>query len=113
MKRKKVFICEKCGYTSPKWFGRCPECGEWNTAKEMILSRGEVFEASPLLPLSNVTSEKSERMKTGFSELDGALNGGIVPGQVILLAGEPGVGKSTLALEIADSFSRYGNVVYL
>ena len=113
MKRKKVFVCEKCGYTSPKWFGRCPECGEWNTAKEMILSRGEVFEASPLLPLSNVTSEKSERMKTGFSELDGALNGGIVPGQVILLAGEPGVGKSTLALEIADSFSRYGNVVYL
>jgi len=114
MKRRRVFVCEKCGYTSPKWFGRCPECGEWNTAKEMIVSsRGEVFETSPLLPLSNITSEKDERMKTGFSELDRALNGGIVPGQVILLAGEPGVGKSTLALEIADNFSEYGNVVYL
>jgi len=113
MKRKKLFVCEKCGYTSPKWFGKCPECGEWNTAKEIISSRGGVSEISPLLPLSNIVLEKDERMETIFSELNRALNGGIVPGQVILLAGEPGVGKSTLALEIADGFSRYGNVIYL
>lgn len=116
-KQKIVYVCDKCGYESPKWFGRCPVCGEWNSAKEFKLKSTsaesisqEVIEPTgngqPIPRFFDLTSALSQvetrRTKIGIENLDTLLNGGIVPGQVILLGGEPGVGKSTLALQICE-----------
>jgi DNA repair protein RadA/Sms len=108
-KSKTVFICQNCGAESPKWIGRCPACKEWNTYHEEIVapasSRGTSFLADlekrkPML-LDEIHSDEHNRQKSGISELDRILGGGIVSGSLILLGGEPGVGKSTLALQIA------------
>ena len=108
-KPKTVFVCRNCGAESPKWIGKCPACKEWNTYHEEIIAPVSTHERSyfqgkekkkPEL-LSNVSSDEQNRQKTGVAELDRLLGGGIVPGSLILLGGEPGVGKSTLALQIA------------
>ena len=113
MKEKVVYVCSECGYESPKWFGRCPVCGAWNSAVEMRERRGREDSPSVLIKLSSAKGREVERIKTGIGVLDGAIGGGFVKGQVVLLGGEPGVGKSTLALQIADSMSRYGlKVIY-
>ncbi len=108
MKEKSYFVCTNCGYESVKWFGRCPNCGEWNTATE--LKTQTVKNKTPIVSLNQVvrSSKVIGRLSTGFTELDIALGGGILPGQVLLLGGEPGVGKSTLALEICNQFSKNG-----
>lgn len=109
VKTKTVFICQNCGAESSKWIGRCPACKEWNTYHEEI-----VVPSSPGLPhlnqnkrkpelLDSITTNEHHRQKTGISELDRILGGGIVGGSLILLGGEPGVGKSTLALQLALS----------
>lgn len=108
-KNKTIFICQNCGAESAKWIGRCPSCKEWNTYHEEIVapasSRDTSFLASqekrkPEL-LDNIQSDEHNRQKSGLSELDRILGGGIVSGSLILLGGEPGVGKSTLALQLA------------
>jgi DNA repair protein RadA/Sms len=108
-KAKTVFVCQNCGVESAKWIGRCPSCKEWNTYHEEIIapasSRGTSFSANmekrkPEL-LDNIEADEKNRHKTGISELDRILGGGMVSGSVILLGGEPGVGKSTLALQLA------------
>jgi DNA repair protein RadA/Sms len=108
-KAKTVFVCQNCGVESAKWIGRCPSCKEWNTYHEEIIapasSRGTGFSANmkkrkPEL-LDNIEADEKNRKKTGISELDRILGGGMVSGSVILLGGEPGVGKSTLALQLA------------
>jgi DNA repair protein RadA/Sms len=108
-KAKTVFVCQNCGVESAKWIGRCPSCKEWNTYHEEIIapasSRGTSFSANmekrkPEL-LDNIEADEKNRKKTGISELDRILGGGMVSGSVILLGGEPGVGKSTLALQLA------------
>jgi DNA repair protein RadA/Sms len=108
-KAKTVFVCQNCGVESAKWIGRCPSCKEWNTYHEEIIapasSRGTGFSANmekrkPEL-LDNIEADEKNRHKTGISELDRILGGGMVSGSVILLGGEPGVGKSTLALQLA------------
>jgi len=108
-KNKTVFVCQNCGAESPKWIGRCPSCKEWNSYHEEIIqgsgSRETAFVVSqekrkPEL-LDNIRSDEFSRQKSGVSELDRILGGGIVTGSLILLGGEPGVGKSTLALQIA------------
>jgi len=108
-KAKTVFICQNCGVESAKWIGRCPSCKEWNTYHEEIIapasSRGMSFSANmekrkPEL-LDNIEADEKNRHKTGISELDRILGGGMVSGSLILLGGEPGVGKSTLALQLA------------
>ncbi|HPB12630.1 MAG: DNA repair protein RadA [Bacteroidales bacterium] len=108
-KPKTVFVCRNCGAESPKWIGKCPACKEWNSYHEEIIapvsSPGKTFLAGkekkkPEL-LINVRSDEQNRQLTGISELDRLLGGGMVPGSLILLGGEPGVGKSTLALQIA------------
>ncbi len=108
-KPKTVFICQNCGAESPKWIGKCPACKEWNTYHEEIIVPVSAHERTYLQGkekkkpelLSNVSSDEQNRQKTGVIELDRLLGGGIVPGSLILLGGEPGVGKSTLALQIA------------
>jgi len=105
-----VWICRNCGAESLKWIGRCPACGEWNTyheetvtpsstTKELRLT-GETDKRKPEL-LSEITGKEKERLETGMGELDRILGGGFVAGSLVLLGGEPGVGKSTLALQLA------------
>ena len=108
-KNKSVFVCQNCGAESPKWIGRCPSCKEWHSYHEEIIaasgSRDTAFvitqeRRKPEL-LDNIKSDEFGRQKSGIAELDRILGGGIVSGSLILLGGEPGVGKSTLALQIA------------
>jgi DNA repair protein RadA/Sms len=108
-KSKTVFVCQNCGVESAKWIGRCPSCKEWNTYHEEIIapvtSRSSSFIAEqekrkPEL-LDNIKSDEKNRRKTGITELDRILGGGMVSGSLMLIGGEPGVGKSTLALQLA------------
>jgi len=107
-KSKTVYLCRNCGAESPKWIGRCPSCKEWNTYHEEIVTTGRSegvltisqVKKQPEL-LSQIRSDTYSRIKTGISELDRILGGGIVPGSLLLLGGEPGIGKSTLALQLA------------
>lgn len=112
-KSKTVFVCQNCGVESAKWIGRCPSCKEWNTYHEEIIAPLSPHERSyssgqekrkPEL-LDNISSDEHHRLKTGITELDRILGGGMVPGSLILLGGEPGVGKSTLALQLALALS--------
>ncbi len=107
-KVKTVFVCRNCGVDSPKWIGRCPSCNQWNTYVEekIIVSKTDPSSISKAasskpLPLGNIEPEKAARIPSSIKELDRLLGGGIVQGSLILLGGEPGIGKSTLALQIA------------
>jgi DNA repair protein RadA/Sms len=113
MKKNKTsvkFVCSSCGYESIQWYGKCPNCGEWETLKEFRESRGDkgnlggvraLGENKPI-KLSEITTNKFERFSSGIAELDRVLGGGFIPGEVVLLAGEPGVGKSTLLLNLGE-----------
>ena len=110
------YVCQSCGYQSVKWKGRCPSCGEWNTIVEELTRRGSLLNSrtgSRILPLSSWEEESFQRRSTGFPNLDVALGGGLVPGQVILIAGEPGIGKSTLLLQLSDRYTKNGKVLYI
>lgn len=118
MKEKSVFRCQKCGYSSAKWLGRCPDCGEWNTfveekekPKTEPVRRQLTPFSSEVVELSKVFSQESIRQATGISEFDRILGGGIVAGSLILLGGPPGIGKSTLMLQTSYSLSRKGKKV--
>jgi DNA repair protein RadA/Sms len=108
-KPKTVFVCQNCGVESPKWIGRCPSCKEWNTYHEEIVAPVSRHDSSFLAQqekrkpelLDSISADEKNRRKTGISELDRILGGGMVSGSLILLGGEPGVGKSTLALQLA------------
>lgn len=111
-KGKSVFVCRNCGAESAKWIGRCPSCQEWNTYVEEIVTRAKTTdvliagrEASSPVLIGDVEAGAEERMVTGIGELDRLLGGGIVKGSVVLLGGEPGIGKSTLALQLAMKLS--------
>lgn len=105
-KNKPAFACTECGWTTAKWVGRCGECQQWGTVVEAGVPAAAravtaMVPASPAQPITDVSTQASTKSPTGVSELDRVLGGGIVPGVVILLAGEPGVGKSTLLLDVA------------
>lgn len=105
-----VFVCQQCGYESSKWLGKCTSCNSWASFVEFQESKGKSkrkkgSEAKKPQYLKDIPKERTNRVKTMISELDLLLGGGLVPGQVILLAGEPGIGKSTLVLEIAGNVS--------
>ena len=115
-----VFFCQECGYESAKWMGQCPACKEWNTFveetvdKKSISSSGKVkkeSKASQVLPLSAVKSEKEERIVTGIAEFDRVLGGGIVRGSLVLVGGDPGIGKSTILLQMCRNMSEMGQKI--
>ena len=105
------FVCSSCGYTAPKWLGRCPDCGEFNTMQEEIVRmaetpktenhRGVSAMKTRALPLSKIGYEKFDRVKSGIAEFDTVLGGGIVRGSLVLLGGDPGIGKSTLLTQVS------------
>ncbi|MGN1077027.1 MAG: DNA repair protein RadA [Candidatus Gallimonas sp.] len=120
-KNNTQFVCNECGYASPKWLGRCPDCGKFNTLIEEAvaplpaLKQKSAFRApsSRAIPLSQVQYEKYERVSSGISELDVVLGGGIVRGSLVLVGGDPGVGKSTLLTQVAAHLSKEHKVLYL
>ena len=113
------FECQDCGASSPGWLGRCPECGAWDSLVEAAAPgyrqrSTEGSETPSLLTLSDITEEQLQRISTGIPVLDRVLGGGLVPGSAVLLAGEPGIGKSTLLLQLADGLGKGGHsVLYL
>ncbi len=117
--KKTVFCCSSCGHEEPKWLGRCPGCGEWNSFKEISLATSRSsspvapLEKSAPLSLNKVKLEKIERRSTGIPEADQVLGGGLVEGSAILLGGEPGIGKSTLMLQIARNAAAESKVLYI
>ena len=110
-KNKTVYVCQNCGAESPKWIGHCPACKEWNTYREELVttstSSGTAREAPRRKPelLSGIEANENDRITTGIGEADRILGGGMVKGSLILMGGEPGIGKSTLALQIALAVS--------
>jgi DNA repair protein RadA/Sms len=111
-KSKTVYICQSCSYQSIRWTGQCPECNTWNTLVEEVISKTPVGAAKSysnvnvkLIRLADVKYEESKRFSSGFSEFDRVLGGGFVAGQVILMAGEPGIGKSTILTQICRNLS--------
>ncbi len=118
---KTQFVCAECGYTSPKWLGRCPDCGKFNTlVEEQVAPAPAKTRAgagapsfSKPVPLSQVKYEKYERVSSGIGELDVVLGGGIVRGSLVLVGGDPGVGKSTLLTEVAAHLAKEHKVLYL
>jgi len=105
-KQKIAFVCENCGAESPKWIGKCPACGEWNSYKEHRISANKRAteggrEKTSIKKLTEISLQKENRISCGYSEVDRVLGGGMVYGSLILIGGEPGIGKSTLALQIA------------
>ena len=120
MKKQKgfVFRCSSCGREEPKWLGRCPECGEWNTLIETPVSafdgrKKTAGEAAQSLPLSSVDPVEGGRIKSGITELDRVLGGGIMKSSAILVGGEPGIGKSTLLLQAAEAADTKGRILYV
>ncbi|MEV0896722.1 DNA repair protein RadA [Actinoplanes sp. NPDC049802] len=107
-----AYVCDACGHQPPKWLGRCPECGEWGSIIESTVTVGASgrvvssrMPAEPARPIAQISAAPARAVATGVGELDRVLGGGLVPGAVVLLAGEPGVGKSTLLLDVAQQWA--------
>lgn len=127
-KIKTIYVCSECGYENPKWYGRCPGCGQWDTMNEevripenanitssvSVLSDSGVRRKTGLTQrISDVKTENQERYLSGISEFDRVLGGGIVKGSVVLLSGDPGIGKSTILLQICETLGRKLNILYV
>ena len=120
-KLKTAYVCSVCGYQTVKWSGKCNNCGEWNCLEEVVVSSeknrlntgGISLSKLSAKPLSEISIEAEERTVTGISELDRVLGGGIVKGSVVLLSGDPGIGKSTILLQIADRIPNKKKLLYV
>lgn len=120
-KKKTVYVCTECGYDSPKWMGQCPSCGAWNTMAEEVIrpepKSGGLSASRPLASsptrLSDIKHDTENRTVTGIGELDRVLGGGLVKGSLVLISGEPGIGKSTLLLQLCQKLCREGTVLYV
>lgn len=117
---KKVYVCSECDYQAPKWLGRCPECGNWNTFVEESFTKtsvgasaGTPFRKESAVLFKNMEKADFERRHTGIGELDRVLGGGLVVGSVVLLAGEPGIGKSTLLMQLCGKLAGDTKVLYV
>lgn len=117
--KKSVFFCQNCGHEENKWLGQCPMCKEWNTFVEETISAAKSHQGKPLkdaevVALQDVKTDNEERICTGMKELDRVLGGGIVPGSLILVGGDPGIGKSTLLLQVCKNLcEEKKNVLYI
>lgn len=121
MKTKTVYVCTECGAVTPKWSGKCTSCGEWNTLQEEIQTaekkavkspKVSVFSTQPI-HISQIPQEEENRILTGIAEFDRVLGGGIVQGSLVLVSGEPGIGKSTILLQICSKICRNRTVLYV
>ena len=118
---QKRYVCSECGHTESKWMGRCPECNSWNSFEEEIVSATNKSKASPpslsldnrVVKLSEIRSDEAVRLSTGFDELDRVLGGGVMLPSSVLIGGEPGIGKSTLMLEMLSFLSTANDVLYV
>ena len=114
---KTAFFCQDCGYQSPKWLGKCPACGNWNRFVEeeeptpVSDKEADLSFNTPPLPIDEIAAEEGDRLDTGIDEVDRVLGGGIVGGSVILVGGEPGIGKSTLLLQVLQNLAIRGSKV--
>ena len=118
--KKTVFFCQECGYESPKWMGQCPGCKSWNTFVEETVSPNQTKhqeatgrkKAEPVA-LSEISLDEEDRIHTGIKELDRVLGGGIVQGSMTLVGGDPGIGKSTLLLQVCRNLADQVSVLYI
>jgi DNA repair protein RadA/Sms len=117
MKAKTIFSCQHCGYQSPKWLGKCPDCNSWNSFVEedyappsKAKERSALYKDAPVL-LKDIEVKEAGRIKTGIAELDRVLGSGIVAGSVVLIGGDPGIGKSTISLQISNQLVKAGHTV--
>ena len=117
MAAKSGYICSECGYTSKKWLGKCPNCDSWGTFEEEVDIKKALSKISAedveIVRLEEIELGKEFRMVTKFSEFDRVLGGGLVKGEVVLISGNPGIGKSTFLLQLIDEYSKTGNVFYI
>ena len=121
MKQKTVYLCGECGYEAPKWYGKCPSCGAWNTMSEYKVqpestARGtNTFQRGASRPtlLRDIESGDETRFRSGIGELDRVLGGGAVHGSFVLVGGEPGIGKSTLLLQMCQEMCKSARVLYV
>ena len=120
-KSKTVFVCNECGYEAAKWLGKCPACGAWNSFFEEKITKetskgisgGERIKNTIPKKLNEIQGKEETRTKTGINELDRVLGGGLVKGSLVLVGGEPGIGKSTLILELCNKMHGEGIVLYI
>ena len=124
MKTKSVFVCSECGAQSPKWMGKCTSCGSWNTMEEEFIqhtpssSKVAVMSAPTLSSsapktIKDIDSTDESRTLTGMGELDRVLGGGLVKGSLVLVGGDPGIGKSTLLLQICEQIGKTEKILYV
>ncbi len=115
---KIIYVCQSCGYQTPKWLGRCPDCGQWNSLVEEVavarVKKPGGFNADEPQAINAISLSPELRLKSGMVEFDRTLGGGVVPGSLVLIGGDPGIGKSTLLLQVVARLSREGfKVLYL
>ncbi|MEG2720339.1 MAG: ATPase domain-containing protein, partial [Oscillospiraceae bacterium] len=122
IKSKSVFVCSDCGYESVKWFGQCPGCHEWNTMNEEYRSQADAAakkkmgfneNRSKIYTISDIKADTEHRFDTGLNELNRVLGGGLVKGSLVLLSGDPGIGKSTLLLQICEYLGKGLKILYV
>ena len=121
MKQKTVFVCSECGTESLKWMGKCPGCGAWNTMNEetvVPVQKGNsqaagIASSGKPKPLKDISTAEEMRISTGMGELDRVLGGGIVPGSLVLIGGDPGIGKSTILLQCCETLGKEHKILYV
>lgn len=116
--KKSIFFCQNCGHEESKWLGQCPACREWNTfVEEKVASvkqgSARQLKEAEVVALSGVSTDEQDRIRTGIDELDRVLGGGIVPGSLVLVGGDPGIGKSTLLLQVCQRLSQDKEILYI
>jgi DNA repair protein RadA/Sms len=124
MKTKNIFVCSQCGYEASKWYGKCPSCNEWNSMQEHLSTApvkpakrkfAQIGDVSAPMPIGaiDLTHEEENRLNTGMAELNTVLGGGLVVGSMVLVGGDPGIGKSTLLLQICQQLGQNKNIMYV